>query len=296
MEQPLQNTYWTLAEDLRLPKRQETPHLPGQGKRKKEKQRQKNRDGTCTSGRELWRGKGFHTLGRPFAGRDCRWRRGEGSESRRRAQQQGCRGQSREIPAQRIGADQHSPAREACLLSCQGGRGLGAEAWVSEVGSQGEDWGWLHEHSLKGASVPQLARRESGKKSGTAEEARDHCFGVREETGFRVPPKWAREMGASRGYQRGHQRRAWDAKAAAAAAKKPVCMHRSLSTPPLLGACAAHHCQGPVIQGQHPLENARRASGCCNVTVASAAAGSPRISTPPSPSLSEPETPNQLLL
>ena len=40
-------------------------------------------------------------------------------------------------------------AREACLLSCRGGRGLGAEARAS-VGSQGEDWGWLHEHSLKG--------------------------------------------------------------------------------------------------------------------------------------------------
>ena len=39
--------------------------------------------------------------------------------------------------------------------------GLGAEARASEVRSQGEDWGWLREHSLKGASAPQLARRES---------------------------------------------------------------------------------------------------------------------------------------
>ena len=46
--------------------------------------------------------------------------------------------------------------------------GLGAEAHASEFRSQGEDWGWLREHSLKGASVPQLAERESGKKSGTA--------------------------------------------------------------------------------------------------------------------------------
>ena len=93
--------------------------------------------------------------------------RGEASESRRRAQQQGCRGQSGEIPTQRIGADQHSPAQEACLLTRQGGQGLGAEARAS-VGSQGEDWGWRGEHSLKGASAPQLARRESGKKSGIA--------------------------------------------------------------------------------------------------------------------------------
>ncbi|KAJ8795862.1 hypothetical protein J1605_002624 [Eschrichtius robustus] len=92
------------------------------------------------------------------------------------------------------------------------------------------------------------------------------------------------EAGASRGYQRGPQRRAGDARAAAAATKKPVCERRSLSTPPLLGACAARHCQGPVIQGQLPQENARSASGCCNVTPASAAAGSPRLlRTPPSP-------------
>ena len=105
----------------------------------------------------------------PFAGGDCGWRRGEASQPRRRAQQQGCGGQSGEIPAQRIGADQHSPAREACLLTRGGGRGLGAEAPASsEVRSQGEDWGWRREHSLKGASAPRLARRESGKKSGPA--------------------------------------------------------------------------------------------------------------------------------
>ena len=94
--------------------------------------------------------------------------RGEASEPQRRAQQQRCRGQSREIPAQRIGANQHSPAQEACLLTHHGGWGLGAEAQASEGRSQGEDWGWLREHSLKGASEPQLAGRESGKKCGAA--------------------------------------------------------------------------------------------------------------------------------
>ena len=88
-----------------------------------------------------------------------------------------------------------------------GRAGLGAEARAS-VGSQGEDWGWQREHSLKGASAPQLAGRESGKKSGPAREARDHCFLVREERGFRAPPKRAPEMGASCGYQHGPQRRA----------------------------------------------------------------------------------------
>ena len=47
------------------------------------------------------------------------------------------------------GAEQHSPAQEACLLTREGGQGLGAEAPAS-VGSQGEDWGWRREHSLKG--------------------------------------------------------------------------------------------------------------------------------------------------
>ena len=53
-------------------------------------------------------------------------------------------------------ADQHSPAQEACLLTHRGGQGLGAEAPAPEVRSQGEEWGWLREHSLKGASAPQL--------------------------------------------------------------------------------------------------------------------------------------------
>ena len=126
-------------------------------------------------------------------------------EPQRRAQQQGCRGQSGEIPTQ-IGADQHSPALEACLLSRRGGRGLGAEARASEVGSQGEDWGWQREHSLKGASAPRLAGRESGKRSGPAEEERDHCFRVSKERGFRAPPKQVPEKGTSSSYQHGPQR------------------------------------------------------------------------------------------
>ena len=97
----------------------------------------------------------------------------------------------------------HQPERLVCspFLVCRGGRGLGAEARAS-VGSQGEDWGWRREHSLKGASAPQLAGRESGKRSGAAEQARDFflplCFLVRKERGFRVPPKRASETGMRR--------------------------------------------------------------------------------------------------
>ena len=180
-----------------------------------------------------------------------------------------------------------------------GRAGLGAEARAS-VGSQGEDWGWWREHSLKGDSAPQLAGRESGKKSGAPEEARDFflpfCFLVRKERGLRVPLKGAPETGASRGYQHGPQRRAPDTKAAAAATKKPVCKHRSLSTPSLLGGCAARHCQGPVIQGQLPWESAPCTSGWCNVMLSSAAAGSQHSVPLPPPGLSELEPPNQLLL
>ena len=38
--------------------------------------------------------------------------------------------------------------------------GLGVKAWASEVRPKGEDWGCLHEDSLKGSSAPQLARKE----------------------------------------------------------------------------------------------------------------------------------------
>ena len=146
-----------------------------------------------------------------------------------------------------------------------------------------------------------LAGRESGKKAAAAEEARDFflplCFLVREERGFRAPPKQTPETGTSRGCQRGPQRRAGDAKAAAAATKKPVCEPRSLSTPPLPGAGAACHHQAPVIRGKLPRENARRASGCCNVTTPLTPQARPASSVPlPPPGLSEPEPPKQLLL
>ena len=48
--------------------------------------------------------------------------RGKASEPRRRAQQQGCRGQNGEVPAQRMGANQHSLAQDACLLTHRPGQ------------------------------------------------------------------------------------------------------------------------------------------------------------------------------
>ena len=99
--------------------------------------------------------------------------------------------------------------------------------------------GWLHEDSLKWASVQQLARRESGKKSGPAREARDHCFGVCKERGFllcvctdvRAQPKQSPEMVASHGYHLRHWRQARTATTVAADTEGPVCKCRSLHIP-----------------------------------------------------------------
>ena len=85
--------------------------------------------------------------------------RGEALEPWRRAQQQGYRGQSGEIPTQMIGAN-HTHQLERFICSPTGADG----GWELRLcRAQGEDWGWLHEHSLKGASAPQLAGRESRK-------------------------------------------------------------------------------------------------------------------------------------
>ena len=138
-------------------------------------------------------------------------------EPQRRAQQQGCRGQSGEIPAQRIGADQHSPAREACLLTHRGGWGLGAEARALEVRHQGEDWGWLHEDSLKGASAPQLAGTGSGKSLDLLERRETFVSGcARRGDSFPMCPqkvehhlnelqRWMQAMAISSDLRDGHE-------------------------------------------------------------------------------------------
>ena len=58
-----------------FPKGKKLPMYLGRAKEKRKKS-QKNRDRTCTSGRDLWRRKSFHTLGSPFTGRDEGWRGG----------------------------------------------------------------------------------------------------------------------------------------------------------------------------------------------------------------------------
>ena len=62
---------WQKTSDL--PKGKKIPTYLGRAKEKRKKQTQKNRDGTCTSRRELWRRKSFHTLGSPFTGGAGGW-------------------------------------------------------------------------------------------------------------------------------------------------------------------------------------------------------------------------------
>ena len=136
-----------------FPKSKKLPTNLGRAKEKRKKQRQKNRDGICPLGRELWRRKCFHTLGNPFTGGGRGWRR-EASEPRRRAQQQGCRGQSVEIPTQKISANQHAAAWEAYLLTHREGGGSELRLWLRSsdpretgIGCMNTAWRGLLNHS-----------------------------------------------------------------------------------------------------------------------------------------------------
>ena len=74
----------------------------------------------------------------------------------------------------------HQPERLVC--SPAGAGRLGAEAQASEVRSHREDWGWLREHSLKGASAPQLAEGGVWEKVWTCLRGKRRLFrGVRGE-------------------------------------------------------------------------------------------------------------------
>ena len=66
-------------------------------------------------------------------GGDWGGQRGKASDPRRRAQPQGCGGKSGEIPAQKSGAEQHSPAREAFCSPAGAGRG-----WELRLGLQSD--------------------------------------------------------------------------------------------------------------------------------------------------------------
>ena len=64
----------------------------------------------------------LHTR-KPLRGRRLRVAEGGSFGATEENAATGCGGQSGEIRAQRIGAKQHSPARETCLLTRRGGQG-----------------------------------------------------------------------------------------------------------------------------------------------------------------------------
>ena len=100
-------------------------------------------------------------------GGNCEWRRGELRGRGGERSHRGAEGRAERLPhRESVPSSTHQPERLVCSLT-RTGWGLGAEAQAS-VGWQGEDWGWLREHSLKGASALRLARRESGEKSAAA--------------------------------------------------------------------------------------------------------------------------------
>ena len=133
----------------------------------KKKQRQKNRDRTWTSGRELRRRKCVHTLGSPFTGGDG----GAGWEGSFRATEESvATGVQREKPRDSHTEDRCWPALTSLrCLSAHPLGWVGAGSWGSGFGGQtpGRGLGLAAWTQPKGASAPQLAGRESRKKSGT---------------------------------------------------------------------------------------------------------------------------------
>ena len=97
------------------------------GQKKKEKAETKNRDGTCTAGRELWRRKSFHTLGSSFTGGNGRWVGEKLWSHRGECSNRGAGGKQR---------DSHT--EDQCQLASTSPRGLSAHlpGWVG-AGSWG---------------------------------------------------------------------------------------------------------------------------------------------------------------
>ena len=107
------NSYRTLTEHWQktsdLPKGKKLPTYLGGAKEKRKTRDKRIEMGPAPLGGSCEEEEFPHTR-KPLHWQRQGGGRGEALEPWRRAQQQGCRGQSGEIPAQRIGADQHSPA------------------------------------------------------------------------------------------------------------------------------------------------------------------------------------------
>ena len=131
------NSYRTPTESWQktshFPKGKKIPMYLGRAKEKWKKKRQKNRDGTCTSGRELWRRKGFHTLGSPFTGGDRRWPRGKIWSHGGEHSNMGAEDKVERFPHRgSVPSSTHQPER----LVCPPAGVCGAGSWGFSIGGQ----------------------------------------------------------------------------------------------------------------------------------------------------------------
>ena len=86
----------------------------------------------------------------PFAGGDCGWREGGSFGATEESAATGVRRAQRRDSRTEARCRAALTSRRGLSAQPPGRAGLGAEVWASEGGSQGEDWGWRREHSLKG--------------------------------------------------------------------------------------------------------------------------------------------------
>ena len=131
-----------------FPKGKKLPMYLGRAKEKRKKERQKNRDRTCTSGRELWRRKSFHSLDAPSlaetgGGRGGSFRATEDSAAtgvQKAKWRDSCiEDQCQPALTSMRGLSAHPPGRAGAGSWVSGfggiaGRGLGLAAWTQPEG------------------------------------------------------------------------------------------------------------------------------------------------------------------
>ena len=104
----------------------------------------------------------------PHTRKPLHWWRWGGGGGKLRSHRGECSNRDAEGKAERfwqrglVLTSTHQPESLVCSPARVGG------GWELRLRSQGEEWGWLREHSLKVASAPQLAGRETRKMSRTA--------------------------------------------------------------------------------------------------------------------------------
>ena len=107
------------------------------GQRNKEKQRQKNGDGTWTSGKELWRRKSFHTRGSPFTGEDGEgegWWWGKLRSHGGECSNRGAEGKAERFPHRgSVPTSTHQPEKLVCSSAGAGG------GWELRIGLRRSD-------------------------------------------------------------------------------------------------------------------------------------------------------------